>query len=489
LPGVQGTLGTVRVHVRRSRGRIRNQLVSKGTFRYLYCCAARKGIRMADNSINAVSVFGVGKLGATMVGCFATAGFDVVAVDIKEAAVRDVARGIAPVQEPGLEDLYSRNQQRLRACADTREAILSSDASFITVPTPSTPQGEFSTSIAMGIARSIGTVLREKTAYHLVVMAGTVLPGATERDILSALETSSGKVCGRDFGLCYSPAFIAIGDAIQGLVDPDLFLIGEFDQRSGDILSGIYRRQGATESRMVRMAIVNAEVTKIAVNAFVTNKISFANTLARICSRLPGGDAHAVADAMGLDSRIGRKYLTPGATFGGPCFPRDNGAFDWFARSIGEEAPLARATDEVNRNHTDFLVQTTLKAAPSARCVGLLGLSYRPRTNLMDESLGVAMARSLLGRGLAVVAYDPWVARHGITESVDGLELVDSVEACVDRSDVVVLATPHDEFAGLGCADLRRGGLHLPFVDTWAFLRDNFRDCESYVVPGICSRV
>ena len=435
--------------------------------------------------VKKISVFGLGKLGATMVGCFADAGFEIVGVDVNEESVRKVSEAAAPVAEPGLQELYDKNADRIAAATDGAAAVHDSDASFIIVPTPSMPDGEFFTSIAATVAKTIGGALKTKGGYHLVVLTSTVLPGATERDIKSVLEEQSGKACGKDFGLCYSPEFIAIGDVIKGLVSPDFFLIGECDTRAGDILEEIYRAEGGDGVAVARMNIVNAELTKIAVNTFVTSKISFANTLSRICSKLPGGDAHAVAKAVGMDKRVGGKYLTPGATFGGPCFPRDNRAFEWFARSVGEEAPLARATDEVNRHQIDFLVQTVLAAAPEAKTVGMLGLSYKPKTNLMEEAQGVDMARRFLGRGLRVVAFDPWVAREGTTEDVEGLELVNSMGECIGAADVVVLATTHDDFACLTPADLLRDGVRIPMVDTWAFLRDAFAGTEGYIVPGV----
>jgi UDPglucose 6-dehydrogenase len=312
-----------------------------------------------------------------------------------------------------------------------------------------------------------------------------VLPGATQRDIGPAIEQASGKRSGVDFGLCYSPEFIAIGDVINGLLHPDYFLIGEIDDRSGAMLEQVYRATGDTDIPIQRMSIANAELTKIAVNSFVTMKISFANTICRVCSRLEAGDAHVVTRALGMDRRIGGRYLSPGATFGGPCFPRDNRAFEWFARSVHEDAPIARATDDVNGQQVDFLVERLLAAAPDANVVGILGLSYKPKTNLMERALGVELSRSLIGRGLTVRAYDPWVHRQGTTEDVDGLELASSVQECIAGADIAVLATIHDEFQSLTPADLDIDDRSVPLLDVWGFLdQQAFGGYEGYVVPG-----
>ena len=433
-----------------------------------------------------LSVFGLGKLGATMVGCFASAGFDVVGVDVNATSVDAVKNGRAPVAEPGLQELFDHARGRITATTDAVAAVMDTQVSFIIVPTPSMPDGEFFTSIARAVAVQIGEVLRIKEGYHSVVLTSTVLPGATERDIKTAIEESSGKRCGPDFGLCYSPEFIAIGDVINGLLQPDFYLIGESDERAGTILERIYRQEGGEGAKIARMSIVNAELTKISVNAFVTSKISFANTLCRLCDKLPAGDARVVAQAVGLDQRVGRRYLTPGAAFGGPCFPRDNRAFAWLARTLDEEAPLALATDPVNQDQIGFLVRKVLSVAPEARIVGILGLSYKPRTNLMEESQSVDMARRFIGRGLRVIAFDPWVHRHGTTEDVEGLELAHSVEQCVEEADVVVLSTTHEEFEGLGPEDFVRGGTRVPLVDIWGLLESRgFKIGEEYSVPGV----
>lgn len=432
-----------------------------------------------------LSVFGLGKLGATMVGCFASKGFNVIGVDVNQGSVKSVNAGKSPVAEPGLQELYDVHGERISATMDSKAAVHASDASFIIVPTPSLPSGEFFTTIASEAASQIGRALADKDGYHLVVLTSTVLPGATQRDIQSALEEASGKQCGRDIGLCYSPEFIAIGDVINGLLHPDYFLVGEIDDRSGATLENIYRAAGDAETPIQRMSIPNAELTKIAVNSYVTMKISYANTICRICSRLESGDAHVVTRALGMDRRIGGRYLSPGATFGGPCFPRDNRALEWFARSIHEDAPLARATDDVNAQQVDFLIERLLAAAPKAKTVGILGLSYKPKTNLMEKALGVELSRSLIGRGLSVRAYDPWVAREGTTEDVEGLELASSLDACVAGADVAVLATTHEEFDSLTPDVFEVNGRSIPLIDVWGVLRDRgFDGREGYVVPG-----
>jgi len=249
--------------------------------------------------------------------------------------------GIAPIYEPGLQDLLNTNQELLTGTNDYENAVMNSDVTFIIVPTPTESNGDFSLRYTLEAAKNIGDVLRKKQGYHLMVLTSTVMPGATDEKIIPLLETSSGKKCGRDFGVCYSPEFVALDTVIRNFLNPDFVLIGESDSCTRCILEYLYKQVCENDPTIVRMSIINAELAKLAVTTYVTTKITFANMLARICERLPGADVDVVTSALGLDSRIGCKYLKGSIGYGGPCFPRDNGALKTLARSIGTSAILA----------------------------------------------------------------------------------------------------------------------------------------------------
>ena len=300
--------------------------------------------------MNTISVIGLGKLGASMAAAIADRGFSVIGVDVFEQAVTFINNGKAPVQETNLQEYIDRNRERLSATMSHQEAILKSDISFVIVPTPSDANGAFSIRFAQEAFKAIGSALKNKDTYHLVVLTSTVLPGSTRYGLLPILEKESDKICGKDFGLCYSPEFIALGSVIKNFLNPDFLLVGEFDERSGSTLESYYLRIMENNPPCKRMSIENAELTKIALNTFVTTKITFANMLADICERIPGGDIDVVTDALGEDTRIGRKYLSGGLGYGGPCFPRDNVALSYFAREIGASTPLGEATDAFNRD-------------------------------------------------------------------------------------------------------------------------------------------
>src|ERR1700730_9162684 len=245
-----------------------------------------------------LSVIGLGKLGAPMAAVMAEKGHSVIGVDVSPGFVHAINEGRAPVNEPGLDDLIRRNRQRLSATSSCAEAIAGSDVTFIIVPTPSEEDGSFSLRYVTAVGDPLGQALRKKSGYHLVVLSSTVMPGSTGDILLPLLESSSGKQCGKDFGLCYNPEFIALGSVIRDMLNPDLVLIGEFDARSGDILVELYH--GVCENRpaVARMNFVNAELTKLSVNTFVTTKISYANMLAQVCDKLPGADVEVVTGAL-----------------------------------------------------------------------------------------------------------------------------------------------------------------------------------------------
>ena len=280
-----------------------------------------------------LSIIGLGKLGAPMAAVMAHKGHVVVGVDVNADYVAAIQQGHAPLKETGLEEMIQANRERLSATVNYEEAVLGTDATFIIVPTPSDPDGTFSLRNVMIAAEKIGAALRKKQGWHLVVLSSTVMPGSTGGKLLPALEAHSGKKCGEGFGLCYNPEFIALGSVIRDMLNPDMILIGESDERSGEILEKLYTGVCDSNPHIRRMNHVNAELTKISVNTFVTTKISYANMLAQVCETLPGADVDVVTSAIGCDSRIGQKYLKGALGYGGPCFPRDNLAFSALARA------------------------------------------------------------------------------------------------------------------------------------------------------------
>ena len=411
-----------------------------------------------------LSIIGLGKLGSPMAAVMAHKGHKVIGVDLNPAYVNALNEGRPPVNETGLADMVHANRERLTATADYAEAILNSDITFIIVPTPSGPDGRFSTKYVLDSARQIGAALRQKQDWHLVSLCSTVMPGSTGNELLPVIEAASGKKCGVDFGLCYNPEFIALGSVIYNMLNPDMILIGESDARSGALLEEIYAGVCDSKPRIQRMNFVNAELTKISVNTYVTTKISYANMLAEICETIPGANVDVVTAAIGCDSRIGRKYLTGALGYGGPCFPRDNVAFSAMARSNGAPALLAEATDQVNKRQVERFASLAISSLDgSGGTAAILGLSYKTATEVIEESQAVALAKRLLAAGVQVSVYDP-AAMDNARRELPGAHFAASAYECARAADVVVVMTPWDEFRALGEADWKPGAT---LIDCW----------------------
>ena len=437
------------------------------------------------DEVKTVAVVGLGKLGAPMVACLASKGYDVIGVDVDEDKVAAIADGRAPVFEPGLADLLTAHRDRITATSDLNDAVSRSELTFVVVATPSDQDGGFSLKWVLPACETIGGALADQDRFHTVVLTSTVMPGATGSEVQQALERTSGKRCGEDFGLCYSPEFIALGSVIRDFLNPDFLLVGESDERAGAMLETLYRRVVDTDAPVARMSFVNAELAKISVNTFVTTKIAYANMLARMCERLPGADVDVVTNAIGLDTRIGRKYLRGAISYGGPCFPRDNVALATLARALGAPAFVAEATDTTNRDGIERLADLAEQNLPDGGTVAVLGLSYKPNTDVVEEAPGLLLVRSLAGRGVDVVAFDP-AATANAARALDGVgRLADSADAAVAESDVVVIATAWDDFKQLEPGLVARDGRRRVVVDCWRILdRERFEAVAEYVELG-----
>jgi UDPglucose 6-dehydrogenase len=229
---------------------------------------------------------------------------------------------------------------------------------------------------------------------------------------------------------------------------------------------------------------VNAELTKIAVNTFVTTKISYANMLADICDRLPGADADVVTRAVGADSRIGVKYLKGAIGYGGPCFPRDNIAFSALARSLGARTELADATDAMNRYQIERVLGAIDARATDAGTVGVLGLSYKPDTAVIEESQGVALVERLLDLGRRVIVFDPLAIPAARAAFRRPVEAAASAADCVQHSSLVVIMTPWPEFGRIPMSAYRRQGTRLSVLDCWRMTPESVRDVADVVYLG-----
>jgi UDPglucose 6-dehydrogenase len=416
-----------------------------------------------------ICVIGLGKLGSPLAAVLASKGHNVIGVDLNAFFVDHINAGKAPVVEPQLQELIDASRGRLKATRDYAEAIPHTDISVVNVPTPSDETGVFTNRFVLDAVRAIGAALKTTDRYHVVNITSTVMPGSTEGEIQQALEEASGRKVGDNLGLTYNPEFIALGSVVRNMLYPDMILLGESDTRAGDVLEAVYKSSTNNDPPIQRMNLVNAEITKISVNTYVTTKISFANMLAEICEGLPGADVAVVTLALGKDTRIGGKYLQGALGFGGPCFPRDNVAFGKLAEKVGARADIALAGEAINKHQIDRITKIVRKNLDASREVAVLGMSYKPDTPVVEESQGVMIARDLASHGVSVSVFDPLAmegARWALKDNVRyGQDLADAVR----NASTIVIATPSKEYAEAAALLCKPG---VTIIDCWRILPD-----------------
>ncbi|NQT06491.1 MAG: UDP-glucose/GDP-mannose dehydrogenase family protein [Candidatus Omnitrophica bacterium] len=383
--------------------------------------------------------------------------------------------GKSPINETGLDKLIKKCKRNFTAMNNYKNAIMNSQVTFVVVATPSKSDGAYSNKYLKIALKEIGLVLRTKKRYHLIAITSTMMPTSAETVIKPFLEKVSGKICGKDFGLVYNPEFIALGSVIHNFLNPDFLLIGESYKKDGDILKRIYKKTCENNPRFARMGLTNAEIAKIAVNCYVTMKITFANTLAAMCENTKNADAYTITDGIGLDSRIGTKYLKPGLGFGGPCFPRDNIAFSVFGKRVKAKAMLAEVVDKVNNAQASRVVKKALKLAGKIGkkkkdiAVGVLGLTYKPNTNIVERSQSIDIVKELIRLGYRVEVYDPVAMNNAAHILKKKVIYSKSLSVCLKRSDLLIIATAWDEFKRIKIKNIKRGA---QIYDCWKVLSE-----------------
>ena len=400
-----------------------------------------------------ICVTGTGYVGLVTGACFAEFGVQVVCTDTDGEKIAALQRGEVPIYEPGLEGLVARNlrEGRLSFTTDTAKAASESLVLFIAVPTPARPDGGTDLRFVEAVAREIGATI---DGYKVIVTKSTVPVGTSSR-VRAWIEEELAKA-GREprFSVASNPEFLREGAAIGDFMRPDRVVIGTEDEHATAILQDLYRPLYLIETPVVLTNVPTAELTKYAANSFLATKISFINEIANLCEGI-GADIHAIARGIGLDRRIGSKFLHPGPGFGGSCFPKDTQSIAHFARERGADLEIVEAVIRVNQCQRERMVRKIVDALGGdvrGKTIGVLGLSFKPETDDVRDAPSIDIIAALLEGGATVRAYDPQAMSlaAGILPEITTCQ--DAYEACRD-ADAVVLMTEWNQFRML---DLER---------------------------------
>jgi GDP-mannose 6-dehydrogenase len=351
-----------------------------------------------------VSVFGLGYVGSVTAACLASKGNSVIGVDLSPAKVEQLAAGRSPIVEPRVNELIEQghNAQLLRATTDSVTAVMETDISFLCVGTPSLRSGKLDLGHVEPVCRDIGQVLKRKDAFHLVVLRSTVLPGTAEGIVIPALEQTSGKRLGKDFGVCVNPEFMREGTAVADFLEPSMTIIGAGDAQHAAWLRELY---AWAPGRIFETSFRSAEMVKYVCNAWHALKVAFANEVGTLAKELKV-DAEAVTEIFLADDKlnISPTYLKPGFAFGGSCLPKDVRALNYRAKELDLKLPLFESIMPSNDEHLKRAIEMVLDSGK--RNVAILGLSFKAATDDLRESPQVQLVKHLLGEGRKIKIWD-----------------------------------------------------------------------------------
>jgi UDPglucose 6-dehydrogenase len=398
-----------------------------------------------------IAVIGTGYVGLVTGACFAEFGVDVTCMDVDAEKIDRLAAGIMPIYEPGLEQLVAKNANagRLRFTTDAKLAIEQSLVIFLAVGTPPKADGSPDLSFVESAARSVA---QHMNGYKVIVTKSTVPIGTGERLRELIRTEQKARV---NFGIVSNPEFLREGAAINDFMRPDRVVIGSRDDEAIAIMRDLYRPLYLIEAPFVITSLEAAELAKYAANAFLATKISFINEVANLCEKI-GCDVHDVARAMGMDRRIGGKFLHPGPGFGGSCFPKDTRALASVARQFDSDSLIVDAVIEVNRRQQQSMLPKiqSLVGDLKGKKIAVLGLAFKPETDDMREAPSLEIIRGLIDEGARVCAYDP-VAMSEAEKVLPGVEYAEDEYTAVKDAEALVFVTEWNQFRALDMSRIR----------------------------------
>jgi GDP-mannose 6-dehydrogenase len=405
-----------------------------------------------------LSVFGLGYVGCVSAACFADDGNDVIGVDVNPTKVEIINAGKTPIIEEGINELIGKvvAEGRLHATTDSTRAVHDSDLSLICVGTPSNQNGSLHLRHVEQVCREIGAAIKTKDRRHIVVIRSTMLPGTVQNTVIPALEETSGKKAGTDFGICINPEFLREGSSLKDFHNPPFTLIGADDEETIEAVRSLY---ASINAPVFVTSLKTAEMVKYVCNCFHALKVTFANEVGNICKALEI-DSHEVMHVFCQDTKLNLSpyYLKPGFAFGGSCLPKDLRAINYKAKELDVEVPVLSAILPSNRLQVERAVEMVRQSGKSR--VGVLGFSFKAGTDDLRESPMVTLIETLIGKGFELAIYDRDVSlarlvganKEYIEREIPHISKLmrDTIDAVLADSEIIIIGNQAEEFRGVG---------------------------------------
>lgn len=413
-----------------------------------------------------ISVIGLGKLGASTAFFLKNKGIDVSGYDVDKKALEYLEKNKTIFYEKSLQILLKKH--KIKIYHDLNSLVLNSDTSYVIVPTPSKKDGSFSDQFVKKVLNSVFKIVKTKAKIHNIILTSTVSPQTCEK-LLNYFKKKYNLEDGKDFRFFYNPYFIALGDIVNNLESPDFLLVG-CKKKNQFFYKKLYKKIYRSRNIPIKfLNITEAEITKIAINCYITMKISYTNTISAIADNFSENkiDTSKILDVIGTDARINKKYLKLGTMFSGPCFPRDNIAMTNFMAKIKSNSILFKSTNEINEHQADRYLKL-LKRYPKNKKIGFLGLTYKSGTDLFTESPAFYLYKRFKGKYKNFYGHDPFFNKNTISvinKKFSSIRVLEDYKKFISSCDIIILCYQDQKFKKLSKEK------NKIIIDPWNFLK------------------
>ena len=433
-----------------------------------------------------IGIVGLGFVGLTFASTLANRGYDVIGMDIDKAKIKNIESGKVPFYEPKLENvLKNALKKKLILTENIEEIVVKCDFIFLTLGTPMNKNGNIDLKIILTVCKKIGQSLLKLKNRPTIIIKSTVTPGTTNNQIKKILEKESNKKVGKGFGLITNPEFLREGKAVYDTLNPHLIVIGSNEKYDGRKLEKFYNKFHNKKNSIIITNNTTAEIIKYANNSFLATKISFINNISNLCQTLPGTNVDQIAEAIGIDPRIGNQFLKAGPGYGGSCLPKDVQALIACEKSLGVESTLLNAVHQTNVLQIQKiikLVEKTLVNVKNKR-ITILGLSFKEESDDIRESRSIKLIEILLKKQSNITVHDPKAIKNTQLIFKDKISYNEKIGDAINDSDCVILMTPWKQYSKLQDIDFKKMK-NKNIIDTRRILNIHDNDIN-YIGLGI----